>query len=64
LVIIVVTVQPLKSNKRGVLVKEVNQKTLQKGLGKRQTSRRLLEFKKVTAAKGCEYKLLVISYFF
>jgi hypothetical protein len=33
-------------------------------LGERQTSKRLSEFKKVTTVKGCEYELLVISYFF
>jgi hypothetical protein len=32
-------------------------------LGERQTSRRLLEFKRVTTIKSCEYELLVISYF-
>jgi hypothetical protein len=34
------------------------------GLGERQTSRRSLEFKRVTTAKGGEYELLVINYFF
>jgi hypothetical protein len=49
---------------RGVPVKEVNRRTLQKGFGERWTSRRLLKFKRVATAKDCEYELLVISYFF
>lgn len=54
LFVIVVTVQPLKSNGRGAPVKEVNRRTLQNNLGERQTSKHLLEFKRVTIIKGCE----------
>jgi hypothetical protein len=42
----------------------INRRILQTGLRERQTSKRLLEFKMVIIAKGCEYELLVISYFF
>jgi len=63
-VLFVVIIQPLKSNWRGAPVKEVNRRTVWTGLGERQTSRHLLEFKRVTTAKDCEYELLIISYFF
>jgi hypothetical protein len=58
------TVQLLKSNWSGASVKGSIEETLQTNLGERQTSRRSLEFKRVTTAKGGEYELLVISYFF
>jgi hypothetical protein len=51
-VLFVIIIQSLKSNWRGVSVKEVNRRTLQTGLEERQTSMRLLGFKIVTIVKG------------